>query len=249
MKSSLGFIIVLIFSLAVSGLVRGALPEGLVFLMMFDEGKGVEVSDQSGFGNDGVIEGKEDWVDGVFGKALGFDGATTNVTVPNAKPLSDIGDSLTVGLWINPTVLGGWRSILEMDGAAGWKIGLNNGTDAVVFTTYHVKDFAAVTPVVAGVWTHIAATWDGSETLVYVNGALDATIPGGGAIDVSSEPTLDIGYRSTTASSWFEGAVDDVFIYNKVLSQQEVAGLMDGISTLSVEPTGKAATTWGALKL
>ena len=52
MRGSLSFIMVLIFSLVVSGLVRGALPEGLVFLMMFDEGKGGDVHDQSGFGND-----------------------------------------------------------------------------------------------------------------------------------------------------------------------------------------------------
>jgi len=236
-----------VISLVGSTAVNAQSSAGLIFAMTFDEGSGSTVHDLSGNGNHGSVMGTTDWGAGKHNGGFSFDGATY-ITVPNAEPLSSLTHPMSVGLWINPDELGGWRSIVEMDGPAGWKIGLNNGTDAVVWTTYFVKDFAAVTPVQASRWTHIAATWDGAEALIYVDGVLDATIPGGGVIDVSNEPSLDIGYRRSSAASWFAGSVDDVYIYNKVLSQQEIAGLMDGISALSVEAGGKIATTWGALK-
>ena len=241
------FVTLLMFGLVGLNLASGALPEGLVFLMNFDEGKGDTVHDLSGFGNDGIVEGKTDWVNGKYGKAFNFDGAT-NITVENAKPLSELTHPMSAGLWINPTAVGGWRSILEMDGPAGWKIGLHNGTDAIVWTTYHVKDFISQTPIEAGTWSHVATTWDGSQATVYVNGEPDDPIAGGGVIDVSGEPSLDIGWRSTSAASFYAGVMDDLFIYNKALDQQEIENLMGGLSATAVEPGGKAATTWGALR-
>lgn len=232
-----------IFSITIS--VYAA--DGLVFAMTFEEGSGDQINDLSGNGNHGEVVGNVDWGAGSNGGGFHLDGAT-HIVVPNAEPLSSLTHPMTVGCWINPDEVGGWRSIIEMDGAAGWKIGTHSSGDVVVWTTYHVKDFAATTSIVAGEWTHIAATWDGAEALIYVNGELDASVAGGGVIDVSGEPSLDIGYRRTSESSWYMGNIDDVFIYDKVLSQQELADVLDGLPTLSVEPGNKAAITWGALK-
>jgi hypothetical protein len=249
MKSSmLCLVTVLVFSLVGFGLASGALPEGLVFLMTFDEGSGEDVHDLSGYGNNGVVVGKTDWVDGKYGKAFNFDGAT-HITVQNAEPLGKLTHPMSVGLWINPTVVGGWRSILEMDGPTGWKIGLHNGTDAVVWTTYFVKDFVAATPVEVDRWTHIAATWDGAEALIYVDGVLDATVPGGGVIDVSDVPTLDLGYRSSSSASWYEGAVDEAFVFNRLIDENELTKYVNGFGDiLAVEPGRKLTTMWGSMK-
>ena len=155
---------------------------------------------------------------------------------------------MSVGLWINPTVVGGWRSILEMDGPAGWKIGTHNGTDAVVWTTYHVKDFVAATPIATGEWTHIAATWDGAEALIYVNGELDATVAGGGVIDVSNVVGLHLGFRSSSRASWYEGAVDEAYVFNRLIDENELKTFIKGFADIvAVEPGGKLTTEWGAL--
>jgi hypothetical protein len=66
-------------------------------------------------------------------------------------------------------------------------------------------------------------------------------------IDVSGESSLDIGYRRTSGSSYFVGAMDDVFVFDRVLSQDEIEGLMSGFS-LAVEPESKLTTTWGSLR-
>ncbi|MCH8296067.1 LamG domain-containing protein, partial [Candidatus Poribacteria bacterium] len=175
--------VVFIIAISTAG-VYAALPSDVIFYMSFDDGAGNVVTDLSGNGNDGTIQGNADWQTGKYGSALNLDGATY-VTVPNAEPLASISNSMSVGAWVQPGVLEGWRNIVEMDGAAGWKLGFRDS--AFVFTTYHVKDFIGQTTIDVGQWSHVAATWDGTQTTIYINGEPDSggPIAGGGAIDVS----------------------------------------------------------------
>ena len=230
--------------------VYAALPGDIIFYMPFDDGAGGAVKDLSGHGNNGSIQGNTDWRNGKYGGALYLDGAT-NVTVPNAAPLASLSNPMSVGVWVNPEILGGWRNIVEMDGAAGWKLGFAD-PNTLVWTTYHVKDFIGQAPVDEGQWSHAAVTWDGAQAILYINGEPDSggPIAGGGVINVSGEPSLDIGYRSTSASSYFQGLIDDLWISNAVKSQAEIQDLMNGLGTeTAVEPGGKLTTTWGKLKV
>ena len=241
------FVAVLVFGLVGLNLAGGALPEGLVFLMNFDEGSGDTAHDLSGFGNDGIVEGKEDWVDGQFKGAFHFDGATY-ITVPNNEPLGKLTDPMSVGFWANPDALGGWQQVVEMDGGAGWKMGFGDPA-VIVWTTYHVQDFFTTTPIENDEWTHAVSTWDGSEAIVYINGEPEAPIAGGGVIDVTNEPSLDIGYRRTSSSSWYSGGIDELFIFDRVIDEDEVKQIMNGFADmLAVEPGAKLATSWGNLK-
>jgi hypothetical protein len=250
-KSRMLCLAVAVFAVSLAGsTIAGAqLSGGLIFVMTFDEGSGSKVNDLSGNGNHGSVEGTSDWGAGKYDGGFHFDGST-HITVPNAEPLSSLSHPMSVGCWVNPDELGGWRNIVEMDKedvAGGWKMGFHDSR-AIVWTTYRVQDFISTTPVDPGTWTHVAATWDGSEAIVYINGEPDPAIAGGGVIDVSDVPSLDIGYRRTSAASFYAGSMDDLFIYNKALSQQEIQDLMGGLSALSVEPGSKVTTTWGALK-
>lgn len=246
MRSRIILGLVALLMLTLSSLAFGDIADGLVFLMTFDEGKGDKVRDLSGFGNDGTVVGKADWVTGKFAGGFHFDGST-HITVPNAEPLSKLTHPMSVAAWVNPDVLGGWRNIVEMDGNAGWKFGFNNSP--LVWTTYHVLDFTAQTPIETKTWTHAAATWDGKEAIIYVNGKPDSPIAGGGVINVEKEPSLDIGYRRTSNASFFQGIMDDLCIYNRKIDQNEVKELMNGFAKLlAVGAQGKLATKWGELK-
>ena len=246
-RAILSSIAMLIFVFACSGLVSAALPEGLVFLATFDDKSGDKANDLSGFKNNGTVKGKVDWTDGKFGGGFRFDGATY-ITVTNAKPLSALTHPMSSGAWINPASFDANNNIVEMDGNTGWKLGFTNGTPQ--FTTYHVKDFNGKTPLATGKWTHVAATWDGKQVILYINGEIDATVAGGGVIEVSKEPSLDIGYRRVGAASFYKGIFDDVFVYNRLLTQSEIKDTMKGFASIitSVEPNAKIATTWGDMK-
>jgi len=241
-------IALLVLSFVATNATYAKLPTDIVFLMTFDEGKGDKVADLSENGNNGEITGAADWIKGKYDKALQFDGKT-HITVPNAPPLEKLTHPMSVGAWINPDSLGGWRNIVEMDGGAGWKFGFNNQT--IVWTTYHVKDFTGQTVITPKEWTHVAASWDGKEAIIYINGEEDkgGPIAGGGVINVEKEPSLDIGFRRTSTSSFFIGGMDELWVSNKVKTQKEIKEFMDGFEALlAVDSNGKIASVWGNIK-
>jgi hypothetical protein len=224
------------------------LSKDIVFLMTFDEGKGDKVLDLSGNENNGEIVGKVDWVKGKYNGGLHFDGST-HVTVPNAAPLEDLTHPMSAGAWVNPDSLGGWRNIVEMDGGAGWKFGFNNQT--IVWTTYHVKDFTGQTVIETKTWTHVAASWDGKEAIIYINGEEDkgGPIAGGGVINVKDEPSLWLACRRTSGVSCFIGVMDELWVSNEVKTQKEIQQFMDGFEALlAVDSNDKIASVWGRIK-
>ncbi|MGQ9611057.1 MAG: LamG domain-containing protein [bacterium] len=254
-KISLYLAIMLVIGLASSALTWGKPIEDLVFFLAFDEGKGDTVRDLSGFGNNGLIVGKQDWVEGKFKGGFHFDGKT-HIEVKNAEPLTSLTHPMTVSAWVKPDTLGGWRNIIEMDRTAadkvgGWKMGFHD-SKAIVWTTYGVKDFISVTPIETGKWTHVVSTWDGSKAIVYVNGKADPPIAGGGVINVKDTkdiPSLDLGWRRSSAASFYEGSMDEVCIFKRVLDEKEINNLIVGVATIvAVEPNIKLTTKWGEIK-
>ncbi|MGB9596651.1 MAG: LamG domain-containing protein [Candidatus Poribacteria bacterium] len=248
------FVITLLISFTFSCITLAKPPDGLVFFVAFDEGSGDTVKDSSGFGNHGVINGKADWIKGKFGGGFHFDGKTS-ISVPNKEPLTSLTHPMSVSAWVNPDALGGWQNIVEMDRTAadktkGWKFGFN--VDKVVWTTYGVKDFTGITTISNGKWTHVAATWDGSQAIIYVNGEAEPPIAGGGVIDVKDTkdiPSLDLGWRRSSAASYYSGGMDEVCVFKRVLKEVEIKNLMNGVaSMMAVEPNGKLTTKWGDIK-
>ena len=77
----------------------GALDEDIVLYFRFDEGEGNEVVDQSGNGNDGMIQGNPAWVEGMAGTALEFNGTDDYVEAPNSATLNITG-AVTILAWI-----------------------------------------------------------------------------------------------------------------------------------------------------
>lgn len=76
--------------------------KGLVLYIPFDEGSGKIAKDIFGNGNDGILQGKVDWVPGKFGKAISVkeDAANNMVVVKDSNSL-DITDAISMVAWIN----------------------------------------------------------------------------------------------------------------------------------------------------
>lgn len=229
------------------------LPKDIIFYVNCDEGSGDSVKDYSPNGLVlKVVAGKAKWADGKFGKALDLDGATA-FQAPKAGAVAKLKDTISVGAWVKPAALSGWSNLIEMDAPAGmrankaWKTGFNNAL--LVFTTYEVKDHNGATNLKIGEWQHVAYTYDTKSARLYINGKLDKEEPGSGTFDTSDKvvTTIDIGWRSSTQASYFKGLIDELWISNVVKTEKEIAELMNGI-TLAVNPQGKTAVRWGALK-
>jgi hypothetical protein len=201
--------------------------EGLVGYWRLDEGTGLTTADASGNGDDGTLSGEVTWVAGRVGaNALNFHGAgvaDAHVGIPDAAGLRFTADqSFTVGAWVNATDLPGkWTGLVTKSTDAGAGYGLFiDPTNHWVFAT-NSDDHALIGSTVTTGWHYVTAVQDGTAGTrqIYVDGVLRGT---GTAADASGTGELWLGGSKATNTQYFNGAIDDIRIYSRALSQAEI---------------------------
>ena len=104
-----------------------------------------------------------------------------------------------------------------------------------------------------GKWHHIALTRvrkSGVNT-IYFDGVKDASLVKGLGLPVSNDVVMTIGGHLAGAAHAFAGAVDDMAIFTKVLSADEInLAIKSGInrSSTAVKRNGKLTIMWGQLR-
>ena len=97
-------------------------------------------------------------------------------------------------------------------------------------------------------WHHVASTYDGDKIRQYIDGKLDIEFePPDGKIN-SIEVVFRIG-KAQTGLDGMIGLVDEVAIYNRALTVDEINQDMENGVFFAVSPGGKLAITWGQLKM
>jgi uncharacterized repeat protein (TIGR02543 family) len=159
---------------------------------------------------------------GMVGQAFSFDGVDDYVQVDDSATLR-ITNQITIDAWIKPSSLGG-RVVDKIlaGGGNGYLLDTYGSRIRFIVDSMSVNGGTSLTP---GVWTHIAATYDGSSLKVYLNGVLDGTFTPASppAIPTNNLP-LRIGADSN-GSSLFTGLIDEVEIFNRALSVGEISAL------------------------
>lgn len=224
------------------------LNQFLATWLPFDEGSGTTTADGSGNGNAGTLNNMAStaWITGNLGNALAFDGANDYVRINNGLPAS-----FTISCWIKttqvfqqvtPTYDG--TGIIWSDvggGANDFVLGGTRSAGGVNRLSFFIGSGNVTTtgtlPINSGQWTHIAATRNANngEVKLYVNGTLDVTNVAGLAV-LNANPNIHIG-GNTLDNRYFNGAIDDVRFYSRVLTQAEIATL------LTTTPPTAALTT------
>jgi len=201
--------------------------DGLVGSWHFDEGSGTTAYDSSGNSNDGAINGAT-WVDGKFKKALSFDGSDDYVNCGNDASL-DITGSITVEarVKVNSTGLSGYRRILskrEGSESCGYILTVNDGTPKFIIGNGS-SNVSAVSNIdlETDKWYHILGFWDGIDTIKIL---VDRIERGSNTVTslASSSHSVYIG-SDTDGNYCFDGIIDEVRIYNKALSSEEISDL------------------------
>lgn len=200
-------------------------PVSLVGAWGFDESSGTVAHDGSGYGDDGVVSGAKR-VAGKFGSALQFDGRNDSVTVPDASQL-DLRNAMTIEAWVKPDTAGGvWRSIAIKEHGKNLDYGLysNAGSDGATgyLFTDRERQVANAGALANGRWSHVAMTWDGTMSRLYVNGKLVRSSAVKGSLTTSSG-ALRIGGNQVWGE-YFDGTIDELRIYNRALSSTELQG-------------------------
>ena len=136
-------------------------------------------------------------------------------------------DAITVAAWIKTDSLGSYDVIVGLGYA--WR--LYGGEDGnIIFQIMNTVPEATVvgtTDVNDGLWHHVAGSFDGTQYNLYVDGKLEATVATSGSISAGTAYYGCIGahYKKDDERDprrFFEGLIDDVRIYDRILSESEV---------------------------
>lgn len=204
------------------------IPAGLVAAYGFNENQGSTTADASGRGNTGTATNTTWTTAGRIGNALVFNGTTSLVTVADSASL-DLTTAMTVEAWVFPTVtLGQWVSIVSKEQSGSLVYFLyargTGGPAQGVFTSGAEQILYGTTALPANTWSHVAATYDGSQQRLYVNGTQVANVARTGTITASTLP-LRIG-GNTPYGNFFTGRIDEVRVYSRALSAAEIGADM-----------------------
>ena len=205
----------------------------LVAWWKFDEGNGSIAHDISNNSNDGVIHGAI-WTTGKLGSALEFDGMNDYVDCGNDASL-DITDELTVESWINWKGGGAVYHVIFTKGyyILGSNYYMMVGRDGTFYFSIFSQSINVENAISPNTWIHVAGTYDGNIRKAYINGELRASKALSLPVHTNNQP-LFIG-KANPGYYPFKGAIDDVKIYNRALTPEEIlahyqAGIMGTIS-------------------
>ena len=198
---------------------------------------------------EGIIVGDPKIVTGKIGQALEFDG-DDHIELPD-----DVSgkENVTISVWIRPTdfksdrtVFGYWidpaRSHLllyyDVDDDIWRLIIRSSGGD--------VKDIKVPSPEI-DVWTHLAVSYEaGGELKLYIDGSKDSVDAPATPLNDTGAVWFGIGWDGSHPR--FVGIMDEVCIYNRVLTQEEIIKNYKAIIGLAVPALDRRTTAWGKIK-
>jgi PKD repeat protein len=202
-------------------------PTGLVAAYGFEEGAGGSTADISGNNNVGTINSATWSASGKFGHALTFNTGAL-ITVNDSASLH-LSTGMTLEAWVNPSSLSGWMNVLfKPNGSSGIDYVMQGSTSAgspSLGISPSSTNLSAPSALPLNTWSHLAGTYDGATMKFYVNGLLVASKAQTGTIVSSSDP-LTIGGNLLYGENW-KGLIDEVRIYSRALSQDEIHGDMN----------------------
>jgi fibronectin type 3 domain-containing protein len=223
-----------------------ATPRDLKALYAFEG----NVQDSSGNGNHGTANAVSYVAGKVGAQAAQFNGTSSYVLIPRS-----ITDDFTVALWVKTTDTAGsagaqwWSGKGLVDGEVGgggadWGTAIVNGKfvlgvgsasgDTTIASSININD---------GTWHHVAATRNNTNGAMQVY--VDGVLRGSGTGPTGSRtwpPNLRIGSLQT-GNNFLNGALDDVRLYVRILTANEIAALITPPPTM---PTNLVATAGDA---
>jgi hypothetical protein len=202
----------------------------------FDESAGVTARDGSGNDNHGVLinQTTPGWLPGLFRGALRFAGADDYVRVSNS-----VAGAFTLSLWIRTDmVFPETTNTYEGTGIVWADVGGTaddfilggtrsaSGVNRISFFTGNPRlSINGSSDLAGNTWTHVAAVRgpgaDGMKILV--NGEVEASGTGG-PVPLTANPEIHIG-GNTLNDHYFAGTIDELRLYNRVLSDAEILTL------------------------
>ena len=192
---------------------------GLISYFNFDD----NLKDQKGYASDGVPTGNPTFTAGKIGKALTLNGTNQYVDF-NANP-SQSPNGVGITFWMNVMSQqdGFFRNLVYLEDKNLEFAGVALLTPNIIKGAMGNQATQAQASYSPQTWIHVAMTFNGMDTKLYLNGILadSGSAPGIGSAYFS---TLNIGYNFPN-NKYLQGSIDELYIYNRALSPAEVTQL------------------------
>lgn len=216
------------------------LESGLITHFEFDEVSGNIAYDSSVSDFDSQVLGGAAWAEGVLDGGIDFYGLDAKIDLgqPSEYDLT----SFSISCWFKNTDATQFRSITARNTSSTnrqwwltiWQIGYLSGRDAkLVFRMSPVSgtyvDLVSTTRVDDGQWHAAVVTIDssnGGTARLYLDNVLQQTITGFGVPQIPNASAI-IGVDTNAPNRFFQGTLDDLRIYNRVLSTEEISLLSE----------------------
>jgi len=213
-------------------------------------------------GNNGTLVDGASYAPGKVGQAFSFDGVDDFVLVEDAPNLRFGPTSpMTVEMWVFRTsskhvqhMIGKRADCTSSPTEGTFQLALNTDTGAgLAFGPPSGSCACSGQDLPLNTWTHLAGTFDGTSLRLYVNGVVVATTPG--LLGPANTAPLKIGDSGTCGAAYggsFGGLIDEVSIYNRALTTNEVAaiysagaaGMCPLSSTTNCSPAASGLVGW-----
>ena len=169
-------------------------------------------------------DGAEYEATGIIGTAMDFVSANTDYLKSNAVvDLTANGGDFTIGMWIKPDNVVANHWALTLDVATVFGI-ITSGTEVcVVMGGGQCSSGAGIG---IGNWYHVVATGDGTTVRLYVDSVSVKNVTT--AYVFTATEYLYVGVHGTELASYFDGIIDEVGIWNRVLTPAEIIQLYNG---------------------
>lgn len=215
-------------------------PSTLVGHWKMEEGSGNLLKDDSGNGNDATFQNNSNvtWGSGKQGLAIQLTGESGRFATASHSNSLNIPNEITIAAWVKPTKLERNTIISKTDGSNGFELWLDhmgniefrlnrdkNGFTYKLLSKYNYSGSL-------NSWIHVAATFDGSTSRIFVNGTEDISMQYSPFSIGTGSGNLIIGALGTTQR--FIGSIDDLRLYSSSLNNEEINDLYQGASNFRV---------------
>ncbi len=212
-----------------------------------DEGTGGNVLDWSGHGHHGTLAGDTTWVDGYDLTAVQFDGRGDSVDFGTPADLYQP-STYTYTAWFKPgkdiRQNSGPQYLLCIGSRTDLVFGVEDGVGVDGDLSLHYYDtepgFHAIgvgkTSWAADEWHMVAGTKDATGHKIYLDGELKNSDFNTNDDNLATTRIISLGARAWTGHQYFNGAIDDVRIYNKALTEDEILQVMQGNTLVAGSP-------------
>ena len=186
----------------------------------FSEGTGNIIHDLSGNRNDGILKGPN-WSIGAVGTGLSFDGVNDYVNISNSPSL-EFNGPITITAWAR--IGNNSRLLTLISKSSEYLIRYESWNHGFTFFLYDGVDYeprAYTGTLDLDTWYFIAATWDGTDQKIYIDGVLEDT----SNHPFTPTPTQNNVYLGVGIGYNLNGTLDEVRIYKRVLTGDEILEL------------------------